>query len=333
MSLLWEGESSRQLLTSNGNPSPTFQPDKVNKKNNSGFAQKPNKLSDHPVKGISLFTLLRRGVSGGMTVEAALVLPLFLFFFLNLSCSIELIRLHGNLQLALWETGTSLAVYGHVLGEEELLRSMEEKEDSWWEEMAGIAFSYTYIRNQLVDYLGEDYLRASPLVYGVDGLQFWESEVLRSGDEMEITVTYAVSPWYSVAGFKPFRMANRYYGHIWNGYDIVGGAGANEDALVTVYVTDTGEVYHRAWNCSHLQLSVREVAADLIASCRNEDGKRYGRCEKCKSDIHSDVLYITEEGECYHYSRACPGLKRTVYSILLKDAGEYRPCSRCGGGG
>ena len=50
-----------------------------------------------------------------MTVEASIVLPLILFFFMNLASSIEMIRLHGNLQLALWETGNELIVYGYAL--------------------------------------------------------------------------------------------------------------------------------------------------------------------------------------------------------------------------
>ncbi|MDE7046260.1 MAG: hypothetical protein K2O97_14905, partial [Acetatifactor sp.] len=139
----------------------------------------------------SLSAFLTRKLCAGMTVEAAVALPVFLFFLLNLSCAIEMIRLHGNIQMALWETGQRLAVYGYALNDEESLRSMESEDgDSWWKEMAGIAFSYTYIRNQIIDYLGEGYLEESPLSRGAEGLQFWESEVLQHNDEMEIIITY-----------------------------------------------------------------------------------------------------------------------------------------------
>ena len=66
------------------------------------------------IEGISLFASRKKTVkaSGSMTVEAAVVLPLFLFFFLNLGSAMEMIRLHSNLQLALLQVGNRLSVYG-----------------------------------------------------------------------------------------------------------------------------------------------------------------------------------------------------------------------------
>lgn len=326
MSFLWR-KSKGNSLTGYGNPSPTDQDI------DTGSAQNLKKSARRSVEKTSLSTLLTRRLPAGMTVEAAVALPVFLFFLLNLGCAIEMIRLHGNLQMALWETGHSLAVYGYALGDEEILRSMEIKEnDSWWKEMAGIAFSYTYIRNRVIDYLGETYLKQSPLTRGAAGLQFWESEILQDNDEIEITLTYGVSPWCSLTGFFPFRMANRFYAHIWNGYDIVGGSGGGEEDLTTVYVTETGSVYHTDRGCTHLCLSVQEIAAGTEGNYRNENGGKYSECEKCRGGTDEGVLYIAREGDCYHSDRECSGLKRTVFSILLKDAGNYRPCSRCSGG-
>lgn len=326
MSFLW-GKLKSNSLTNYGNPSPTDQDI------DTGFAQNLKNSACIPMEETSLSAFLTRKLRGGMTVEAAVALPVFLFFLLNLSCAIEMIRLHGNLQMALWETGQRLAVYGYALGDEESLRSMESEDgDSWWKEMAGIAFSYTYIRNQIIDYLGEEYLEASPLSRGTEGLQFWESEVLQHNDEMEITLTYGVSPWCGLTGFFPFRMANRYHAHLWNGYDIVGNSGENEEELITVYVAETGKVYHRDRNCTHLCLSIQEIIAGTQGNYRNENGRRYSECEKCRGGTDEGVLYIAREGDSYHYSRDCSGLKRTVFAILLKDAEDYRPCSRCSGG-
>ncbi len=334
MPFLWRRNKSNPL-TNYGNPSPTDQDI------GAGFAQNlhnsGNRLSmlkrsiPISIEGTLLSAFLSRRLRAGMTVEAAVVLPVVLLFLLNLSCAIEMIRLHGNLQMALWETGHMLAIYGHALGEEEALGSVEAEDgDPWWKEMAGIAFSYTYIKNRIVDYLGEDYLESSPLTHGTAGLQFWESEVLRYNDEMEITVTYGVSPWCSLVGFLPFRMANRYYAHIWNGYDIMAGFEGKDEALATVYVTETGSVYHRDRDCSHLRLSIREIIAGTEGMYRNENGGKYSECVKCRKEENTGILYIAREGNSFHYSKVCSGLKRTVFSLLLKDADAYRPCSRCG---
>lgn len=326
MSFLWRKQKSN-LLTDYGNPSPTEQDISID----SGPAQDLKRTVPLSVEKTLLCAFLARKLRAGMTVEAAMALPVFLLFLLNLGSAIEMIRLHGNLQTALWETGSKLAVYGYALGNEESLRSVEQ-EDPWWKEMAGIAFSYLYIKDQVVDYLGEQYLEASPLSHGTDGLQFWESEIVQPNGEMEITLTYGISPWCSLTGFLPFRMANRYHAHIWNGYDIVGNSGGSEEDLVTVYVTETGKVYHRDRNCTHLCLSIQAIAAGTQGNYRNENGGKYLECEKCRGEPATGTLYIAREGDCFHYSRECSGLKRTVISILLKDAEDYRSCSRCGGG-
>lgn len=327
MSSLWRKNKSNSL-TDYGNPSPTEQETNIDP----GFAQDLEKTVHRSIEETSLYAFLARRLHAGMTLEAAIALPIFLLFLLNLGSAIEMIRLHGNLQTALWETGHKLAVYGYALGNEESLRSMEQ-EDPWWKEMAGIAYSYTYIKNQMVDYLGEQYLEASPLSRGTDGLQFWESEVLQPDGEMGIVLTYSVSPWCSLTGFFPFRMANRYHAHIWNGYDITGNSGGSEEDLITVYVAETGEVYHRDRNCTHLCLSIQEIAAGTQGNYRNENGGKYSECEKCRKEATTDIFYIAREGDRFHYSQECSGLKRTVFSVLLKDAGDYRPCSRCGGSG
>lgn len=355
MPLLWEKRELQQPKTIQKRPSP--------KHNNHilSFAQSYHsnlcKLSD-AIKGASLFISKGGWLSASMTVEAALVLPLFLFFFLNLMYSIEMIRLHGNLQLALWETGNRMTVYGSVLSNENTsderqtaaeaesgwretmaaeaangwrtttsadgqARERQEEQDSWWMELAGVVWSYTYVKAQITEYLGEEYLEQSPLTYGADGLQFLESNVWEGEDCFEVVVTYSVSPLCGISAFRPFRMANRYYGHLWNGYQLPG------TETLFVYVAENGEVYHTDRNCTHLKLSVRQVTWQQAHASRNAQGKSYTACEKCGVQGAAAVVYITDEGECYHFNSDCPGLKRTVACIALSEAGDLRQCQRC----
>ena len=202
---------------------------------------------------------------GSMTVEAAIVLPLVFFFLLNLSCAIELIRLHGNLQLALWNTGSRLAVYGHA------------REDA---ELAPF-FSALYIRGQVLDYTGQHYLEQSPLAGGTDGFLFWKNEVGTTKDEIDIVMVYPAAPWIEVAGYEPFWMANRYFGHIWNGYEIPVDAGREDTSAEMVYVTEYGQVYHMDRSCTHLQLSIRTVGTGEVDGLRNQWGKKYASCKMC----------------------------------------------------
>lgn len=318
MSSLWSLKLKTIYLNSTKKPSPTDS-DPI-----PGFAQNPEKTSGGSIcrrllkhcfiEKISLRTILKSRIDAGMTVEAAVILPLMLHFLLNLSCAVELIRLHGNLQLALWDVGNRLAVYGYAL------------EDS---DVAAL-FSWFYINDQVADYAGEKYLDNSPLIGGSKGLDMWESDIFSSGDELDVIVTYSVAPWSGLAGFSSFRMANRYYAHIWNGYGIPDDPEQSEQELDIVYVTENGQVYHEDRNCTHLKLSVRKVSRTEAENSVNQWGKSYSPCEKCKPGSVSLTLYITEEGDRYHADQDCPGLKRTVFSVTRDSVSGYRACSRCG---
>lgn len=287
------------------------------------------------IERASLLAALKKKVAGGMTVEAAVVLPLFLFLFINLGGAIEMIRLHGNLQLALWECGNRMCVYGYVGSTDNAEEPPEEGADrSIWEEMGDIALSYTYIRSQVVNYVGEDYLEESPIGRGAEGLQFWESDVgsqdaAVSGDVLDIVLTYEVSPLMEMPYVKPFRMSNRYYGRLWTGYD-VNAAEEEETRKDVVYVAENAEVYHESVDCTHLKLTIREVTWARVPLERNENGEKYSECSKCGDEESGLTVFIAKEGDFYHKDRDCPGLKRTIYAMLRELAIEkYRPCSRC----
>ena len=272
------------------------------------------------IKRISLLILPGTPVKASMTVEAALVLPLFCFFMIHMGSAIEMIRLHGNLEVALWDAGRQIGIYGGILTEEKSADGEEENTD---DRLGTVAVSYTYVKNQIRNQLGEEYLRQAPLEHGIDSLQFLESS---TGDDIcEIVVTYGISPLTEVLGFRKFRMANRYYGHLWNGYQIPG----TEDEEEYVYITEDSEVYHVSRECTHLRLSIRRVEATEIPG-------EYNPCEKCivqKKEGYDPTdagYYICAEGGHYHRRQDCPGLKRTIFCIARKDADGYRECSRCG---
>lgn len=296
-------------------------------------------IPENFIKRASLLTSLNKKLAAGMTVEAAVVLPLFLFFFVNLGCAMEMIRLHGNLQLAIWNAGSQMCVYGYAMeraGEiDNVVSENREKDREWWNTFADIAMTGTYVKHQIVNYVGKEYLEASPLVDGTDSLQLWESEIFESedsvisGDVIDIILTYQVSPWMNIPLVKPFRMSNRYYGRLWTGYDVAANDSADNNLKDVVYITENASVYHESRECTHLKLSIREVSAEEAKLLRNENGGRYQECSKCRKKLFQGNVFIGRDGDCYHYDRDCSGLKRNIYTIERQQASDYRPCSRC----
>ncbi len=112
----------------------------------------------------------------------------------------------------------------------------------------------------------------------------------------------------------------------WTGYERTGFGTENEE---TVYVTETGLVYHKDYHCTHLELSIRMVPLSDVAGLRNESGGKYHACEHCGAESAGGV-YITDTGDRYHSSLSCSGLKRTVYAVPVSEVVGKGACSRCG---
>lgn len=294
-------KKNEQVNNQSGNPSPT----------NMKYIKKIAQNLLCAIKGSSLLRLPEKKLKAGMTVEAAAVLPLFLLFFLNLASLMEAVRLHGNLQFALWSAANEAALYGCAVENE----------------TADKFLSILYIRNQIIEKLGKEFLENSPLENGISELKVLTNPMDSAEGILDVTICYRVAPLSAFAGFPSFEMKNSYYAHLWNGYEIPEAEMENE----VVYVTENGEVYHKDRNCTHLLLSVEKVRTESIEKLRNQWGRIYGPCAKCARGEKPREVYITKEGECYHYYTECAGLKRTVRAIRLEEAKEYyRCCSRCG---
>lgn len=275
------------------------------------------------IRGISLLSFFdkrfKKSYNGSMTVEAAMVLPLFLFFFLNLLWIIEIYSLHGTLLSALRETGRELSIYAHAYD-----AIVNEEEDSGLEAIVeNIAFSYLYVKQRVENLAGKEYLENSPLTNGAASLWYTECSILQQGDIIDLLVTYQASPFINVVGFRPARFYSRYYGRAWTGYDV-------EKEEKYVYVAENAEVYHLDRECTHIRLSIRECSLAEAGEWRNEFGSRYTACEKCVTN-ETEKVYITEDGNRYHQKLECGGLKRTIIQMPRAEAEkQFRMCTRCG---
>ena len=306
-------------------------------------------------------------LAGGMTVEAAVVLPVFLFFFINLSASLEMIRLCGNLEYALHGAGNEVCLYGSLLTESmkdlgptghigaagggpssvsgnssdqgsssgnigQSGNERSEDTDSILAMAEGTALSYTYVRYRMIDELGEDYLDSSPLTSGKAGLNFYGSTIDTDNDILDIRLSYRVGTPFNIAGIHSFMMAGRFYGHLWNGYAVNGNT-ASESEEQIVYITENSEVYHLTTACTHLRLSVRPARYSSVGDERNGSGGIYLPCEICARGETPEIVYICTSGDRYHYDGECYTLTRTYTAVPLSEVEDSRrPCSRCGGG-
>ncbi|MCM1537336.1 MAG: hypothetical protein NC254_02945 [bacterium] len=259
-----------------------------------------------------------------MTLEAAMVLPLFLFMILNLFAAVNDMALHVRMQAAMHQTGLVLARYAYAY--ERVKEGFPLPES----ELADVVFSQTYIREKVEDAVGKNDIARMGVHGGAEGVSFLQSEVL-DGDMVTLIADYRMDALFLPEEIASFRMVNRVCLRKWTGYDNAAGAGETDAVSQIVYVTEYGEVYHHSRNCYHLNVAIRQTSMERLPEERNHSGGGYTACELCGDRRQSGVFYVSEDGERYHTTAACSGLRRTVMAIPLSEVGARSPCHHCGG--
>ena len=254
------------------------------------------------------------GRKGSLAVEASLVLPLFLFFILNIISILQLLSCYSRIEAALHQTARKWALYAHA-----------EDGEIGAESAIGIALLPREIEKQI----GADYLARSPVKGGRQGLQCYLSQLPDEDEVMDLVVCYQVTPVFSLLGFSEFTMVNRCRVRAWTGYDVLQGGTEGESGEEIVYITENGVVYHKSRECTHLKLSINRVLGDALNDLRRADGGKYQPCEKCGDQGEKLFYYVAEQGDKYHTSLGCSGLRRKIMAVPLSQTGGMGACSRC----
>lgn len=251
-----------------------------------------------------------------LTVEAAVVLPLFLFAMITALQYGNAIETAVRFGTSLSETGKMMATaayaerFGGDLGKAP--------------EIAATALSATYAKHRL--------LTQTKDVSAVEKVNLLLSSFLQEDDAIDLVLTYQIR---SPVGFLKLPgnfFLQRARVRAWTGRESGGEGDAEGDGTEGdyVYVTETGSVYHDDPNCTHLKLSIREVEESDLGDLRNNSGGKYHRCEKCGGEAVDGKVFVTSEGDRYHGSLSCSGLKRTVHQASREELGDMRACSKCG---
>jgi hypothetical protein len=282
----------------------------------------------------------KRMEEASLTVEAALVLPIFLYFVLAFLYFIQIFTVQEQIQAAITKMGLKLSKAAYVVQD---FPSVEEAIDvdfsifgmdidfglaDWAEEITsqGILKSYGQ------EYLDTDYVNHSCIKGGYHGISFEGSNLFSEEDIIDIHVSYQVELPIRIFLIPNMRLEQRIRLRCWTGYQMEAAyqiEGDNEKES-TVFVTQTGTVYHKTDSCSHIKLSVRSVQG-IPTGLRNEQGAKYYPCEVCDKGTADQpgIYFITSDGTRYHKKRDCSAIKRNVREIAFSEAGSRTPCKRC----
>ncbi len=255
-------------------------------------------------KRASVSASKKKDTNGSITIEAALAVPVFFLAVVSLLYLMEIMALRTSVRCGLQYAGKVAAGEAYIV----------------------TAVMPSQLEKDVIHAIGADRLERSIILGGCNGIRCDESRVsLRTGIG-KLTASYQIRLPVLLFKVPPIEYREEIRIKVWSGYEKEGFLTDDEE---TVYITETGLVYHRDYHCTHLELSIRMVSSAELESLRNNSGGRYYPCGQCVR-LGKNGVYITNTGDRYHSSLSCSGLKRTIYAVPVSEAVGRRACSRCG---
>lgn len=238
---------------------------------------------------------------GVITVEASLVVPIFLFFMLALFNLFMLLFAEAHIHQALAEAADYVAQYsylGYKKGNMEVLDTV-------------------LLNTQLRKYLGEDFYIERTVKGGKQGILATVKNDSDNPKVFYVKASFMAGMDVPVFGKFYICLTDEIKQKKFVGYS------PDEKSDIYVYITPEQSVYHVSRSCTHLSLQ--------FCSQSSKEKGNYTPCHFCgAAGNDSGEIYISRTGSVFHYSRTCSGLKRTVKRVKKKEVGGLSPCSRCG---
>lgn len=255
---------------------------------------------------------------GSLTLETAIVLPLFLFAMLAVLQFAAIQNASSALLAGAQDTVKEMAAYAYIQNFE----SAENQSTSSQLIKGGLSVAYA-----------DSQIRSKSGIKKETGSFSLLQSSFSGGQVLDLVGTFQPAHTFTILPVRKVKSIFRTRVRAWTGRSgsIAGQEGETEAETEEelVYVAETGTVYHRDPECTHIRLSIRNVPRNQLKGLRNVSGGKYHACEKCGPGDGSGV-YISPYGDKYHSSLSCSGLKRTIHTVSLKEAETMRPCSKCG---
>ncbi len=237
-----------------------------------------------------------------LTVEAALVLPIFLFAMLSFLYIIRVLFYEEEVQWALNQAGREVSVE-YALTEKEAV------------------INPVYLTGKM-----KLHLQGSQLLPGMFHSVFDEEK-----KDIYLVADYRVKIPFPIFGKESFYIVQQCHTRAFTGVETRLGEREKDDR--TVYITKSGSVYHTTMECTYLALSISQVKYQDIEGLRSTEGGKYYPCEGCcrgKAFSEDADVFICNYGDRFHRSRNCSKIRRSIQEITLAQAGNRHPCSKCG---
>lgn len=272
-----------------------------------------------PGENVSLSPERGRNQKGSLTLETAMVLPWFLFAMLAMLQFASVQNASSALLAGAQDTAKDMAAYAYI-------RDLDVA--------AGDGVAADLITGGISAAYAQGQIRKKSGVSSKEGSLSLLQSCFTEDEMIDLVGTFQPAHTWTLLPVKRQRSIIRARVRAWTGREGSKGGGdpgegSEQEQEEQVYVAETGQVYHRDPNCTHIKLTIQKVPKTALSGLRNASGGKYHCCERCGKGSGGTV-YISPYGDKYHSSLECSGLKRTVRKVSLSEAEGLRPCSKCG---
>jgi len=234
---------------------------------------------------------------GSLSVEAAFSAPFFMLALLCMLFIFEMVYSETVMRTVFLSSAKQLSIEAYI----------------------STTLPATRLEYRIKDELAEKRSRET-LIVKVDSIDCSNSYCHGDSSIMELSLRYLVKIPIAVFDIPLVAREEKLRVKGWTGYE---GSGLQVGEEDTVYITDTGMVYHSTLACNYLDLSIQMVTL-------SEAKERFDLCSLCKESGRETVYaYITSYGTVYHNSLNCSGLTRSVYAVKKSEIHGRGGCSKC----
>lgn len=294
-----------------------------------------------------------RFVPASVTIEAALCLPLFLFFFMAVLEPIWWLDRQRKIQTTAEAWSEKLCQYSYLASREteDAKRNESAGNKRLSEASGGDSFKADgkeaenpvneEIQNAAV-FLSE--AAASLWLMGeagqyADQLRIENAEVPDETGNIIFQLEYEEQIPFFPEAFQKVTMNVGVKKRAWIGLDGKLRAGSTETGDMAeedreepmVYVGSGMGRYHLSRDCHYLSNQYEAVSEEQAKEMRNGTGQKLSPCASCSpSSAGNGIVYVTPSGRHYHYKKSCSAMVSYVRRVPLKEVSHLGVCSYCG---
>lgn len=270
-------------------------------------------------------------LSASATLEAALVMPLFIYATIAVMYLMQIIGIQVHIQEALYNESRMLAKYAYACDcVNDELNNLDMKElDEDYMNCISRGLDKALVYTLFLKEVGTDYANKAHIVGGNAGYIFRDPRLEPNTQDLEISVTYTVNNPFDIFGIGKSVYTQKAFARAWTGLTQIDDCDTKKlKHNEYVYVAKLGEVYHLTSQCTYLTPSVTLISKDELAHATNLNGGRYYACEYCKGN-NSGKFYVTSYGERYHTKEDCSRIKREYQVLSIDKVEGMKVCEKC----